>query len=122
MHNLKRLVCSLQIAKVLFRVYCSKTQQGKINDKTKIRKGRSCLAPRKTLTLNSDTLHRHSHTQAQTNTLTHVRTHAYGCSIMEKIVITIILVNIEITIIPTIMFEFENMMYFFSTSLPKNTF
>jgi hypothetical protein len=40
---------------------------------------------------------------------------------MEKIRITIILVNIEITIIQTIIFEFENMMYLFSMSLPKNT-
>ena len=40
---------------------------------------------------------------------------------MEKIIITIILVNIEITIIQTIIFEFENMMYLFSMSLPKNT-
>ena len=33
---------------------------------------------------------------------------------MEKIIITIILVNIEITIIQTINFEFENMMYLFT--------
>ena len=39
---------------------------------------------------------------------------------MEKIIITIILVNIEITIIQTIVFEFENMMYLFSMSLPKH--
>ena len=42
-----------------------------------------------------------------------------GCSIMEKIIITIILVNIEFTIIQTIIFEVENMMYLFSMSLPK---
>ena len=35
---------------------------------------------------------------------------------MEKIIITIILVNIEITVIQTIIFEFENMMYLFSMS------
>ena len=40
---------------------------------------------------------------------------------MEKIIITIILVNIEITIIQTIIFEFENMMYVFSMSLQKNS-
>ena len=39
---------------------------------------------------------------------------------MEKIIITIILVNIEITIIQTIIFESENMLYLFSMSLPKN--
>ena len=33
---------------------------------------------------------------------------------MEKIIITIILVNIEITIIQTINFEFENMMHLFT--------
>ena len=38
---------------------------------------------------------------------------------MGNIIITIILVNIEITIIQTINFEFENMLYFVS---PKNTF
>ena len=37
---------------------------------------------------------------------------------MGKIIITIILVNIEITIIQTIIFEFDNM-YLFSMSLPK---
>ena len=31
----------------------------------------------------------------------------------------IILVNIEITIIQTILFEFENMIYLFSMSLPN---
>ena len=41
---------------------------------------------------------------------------------MEKIIITIILVNIEIMIIQTIIFLFENMMYLFSMSLPKKTF
>ena len=40
---------------------------------------------------------------------------------MGKIIITIILVNIEITIIQTIIFEFENMLYLFSMSLPKKT-
>jgi hypothetical protein len=40
---------------------------------------------------------------------------------MEKIIITIISVNFEITIIQRIIFEFENMMYLFSMSLPKNT-
>jgi hypothetical protein len=39
-----------------------------------------------------------------------------------RIIITIILVNIEIMIIQTMIFEFENMMYLFSLSLPKNTF
>ena len=39
---------------------------------------------------------------------------------MGKIIITIVLVNIEITIIQTIIFEFENMLYLFSMSLPKN--
>ena len=38
---------------------------------------------------------------------------------MGKIMITIILVNIEITIIQTIIFGFENMLYFFSMSLAK---
>ena len=38
---------------------------------------------------------------------------------MGKILITIVLVNIEITIIQTIIFEFENMLYLFSMSLPK---
>ena len=38
---------------------------------------------------------------------------------MEKFIITITLVNIEITIIQTIMFEFENMMYLCSISLQK---
>jgi hypothetical protein len=38
---------------------------------------------------------------------------------MEKIIITIILVYIEITIIQTIIFEYENKMYLFSMSLPK---
>ena len=40
---------------------------------------------------------------------------------MGKIVITIILVNIENTIIQTIIFEFENMCLF-SMSLTKKTF
>ena len=48
---------------------------------------------------------------------------------MEKIIIMIILVNIEITIIQMIIFEFENMMYLFSIIIqhlsqkkqPKNT-
>jgi hypothetical protein len=40
---------------------------------------------------------------------------------MEKIIITIILVNIEITIIQTIIFEFENVLYLFTMSLPKKT-
>ena len=38
---------------------------------------------------------------------------------MGKMIIAIILVNIEITIIQTIIFEFENMMYLFSMSLLK---
>ena len=38
---------------------------------------------------------------------------------MEKIMITIILVIIEIMSIQTIIFEFENMMHLFSMSLPK---
>ena len=38
---------------------------------------------------------------------------------MEKIIITIILDNIEITIIQTITFEFENMIHYFS---PKKHF
>jgi hypothetical protein len=40
---------------------------------------------------------------------------------MGKIIITIILVNIEITIIQTIIFEFENVLYLFTMSLPKKT-
>ena len=40
---------------------------------------------------------------------------------MEKIRITIILVNIEITIIQTIIFEFESMIYLFSIILQNNT-
>ena len=40
---------------------------------------------------------------------------------MGKNVITIILVNIDITIIQTIIFEFENIVYLFGMSLPKNT-
>jgi hypothetical protein len=40
---------------------------------------------------------------------------------MGKIIIKIILVNIEITIIQTIIFEFEDMLYLFSMSLPKKT-
>ena len=40
---------------------------------------------------------------------------------MEKIIIMIILVKIEITIIEMIIFKFENMMYLLSLSLPKNT-
>ena len=39
---------------------------------------------------------------------------------MGKIIITIILVIIEITIIQTILFEFENMFYLFSISPKKN--
>ena len=38
----------------------------------------------------------------------------------KKIIITIILVDIEITIIQMIIFEFEYMMYLFSMSLPKS--
>ena len=38
---------------------------------------------------------------------------------MGKIIITIILVNIEVTTIHTIIYEFENMLYLFSMSLPK---
>ena len=38
---------------------------------------------------------------------------------MEKIVIPIILVNIGITFVQMIIFEFENMIYLFSRSLPK---
>ena len=41
---------------------------------------------------------------------------------MEKIIITIISVKIELTIIPTIVFEFENMMNLFSMSLLKTLF
>jgi hypothetical protein len=41
---------------------------------------------------------------------------------MEKIIITIILVNLEITIIQTIIFEFKNIIYWFSMSLPKKHF
>jgi hypothetical protein len=41
---------------------------------------------------------------------------------MKTIIITIILVNIDITIIQTIIFEFENMRYLFSMSLPKTIF
>jgi hypothetical protein len=40
---------------------------------------------------------------------------------MGKIIITITLVDIEITIIQTIIFEFENMLYLFSMTLPKKT-
>ena len=40
-----------------------------------------------------------------------------GCSIMEKILLTIILVHIEIRIIQKIIFEFENIMHLFSISL-----
>ena len=40
---------------------------------------------------------------------------------MGKTIITIILVNIEITIIQTIIFEFENVLYLFTMSLPKKT-
>ena len=40
---------------------------------------------------------------------------------MEKILIVIILVDIEIKIIQTIVSVFENMMYLFSMSLPKRT-
>ena len=38
----------------------------------------------------------------------------------ENIIVTIILVDIEVTIIQTIIFEFENM-YLFSMSFPKRT-
>ena len=38
---------------------------------------------------------------------------------MGKIIIMIIFVNIEITINQTIIFEFENMLYLFTMSLPK---
>ena len=40
---------------------------------------------------------------------------------MEKIRIMIILVNIEISIIQTIIFEFENMMHLIIISLQKDT-
>ena len=40
----------------------------------------------------------------------------------KKIIITIILVNIEIMIIQTIIFEFENMMYLFCMPLLKTLF
>ena len=40
---------------------------------------------------------------------------------MEKVIITVILVNIEITFIQMIILEFENIMYSFSMSLRKNT-
>ena len=39
---------------------------------------------------------------------------------MEKIMIMIILVNSEITIIQTIIFEFENMIYLFSILSQKH--
>ena len=38
---------------------------------------------------------------------------------MEKIIITILLVNIEVTIIEKIIFELENMMHLLSISLQK---
>ena len=38
---------------------------------------------------------------------------------MGNIIITIVLVNIEIPIIQTLIFEFENMLHLFSMSLPK---
>ena len=38
---------------------------------------------------------------------------------MEKIIITIILVNIEISIIQIIIFAFENLMHLFIISLQK---
>ena len=38
---------------------------------------------------------------------------------MEEIIITIILVKFVMTIIQTIIFEFQNMMYLFSMSLPN---
>ena len=40
---------------------------------------------------------------------------------MGKIIITIIKINIEIMIIQTIIFEFENLMYLFTMCLPKET-
>ena len=40
---------------------------------------------------------------------------------MEEIITTIISVNIEITIIQMIIFEFEDMMHLFSIFCPKNT-
>ena len=40
---------------------------------------------------------------------------------MGKILITIILVNIEIMIIQMIICEYENMLHLFSMSLPKKT-
>ena len=40
---------------------------------------------------------------------------------MEKIIITIILVNTEITIIQTIIFEFENMMHYSEFLKKKKT-
>ena len=41
---------------------------------------------------------------------------------MEKIIITIILVNIEITLIQTIIFEMKTWFNFFSISLQKKHF
>ena len=43
------------------------------------------------------------------------------CYIMEKFIIPIILVNIEIPIIQSIIFEFENMLHLFIIYLQKNT-
>ena len=41
---------------------------------------------------------------------------------MGEIIIAIILVNSEITIIQTIIFEFEDLMHLFCMSLPKKNF
>ena len=41
---------------------------------------------------------------------------------MGKIIVTIILANIEITIIQTIIFEFENVLYLFGHVSPDNFF
>ena len=40
---------------------------------------------------------------------------------MERIIATVILVNIEISIIQMIIFEFENIMHLFIISLQKET-
>ena len=45
--------------------------------------------------------------------------HTRAARLWKKIIITIILVNIEIPIIQTIIFEFENMMHLFSVSRQK---
>ena len=67
-------------------------------------------------------LHRAAGQPQGTTSLAHMHTQMHwGCLIMEKIIITITLINIEIRMIQTIIFEFENMMYLFIMSLPNNT-